>query len=130
VQPSKVCASGPSLGCGGGGALVITHAGNVRVILRFRDRQDAARRMCRQTPISRVHSPTSAIFGSQSISPSFFCGAHAEQSAMGPPGISGLYFLSHSLAVLFVLWPRPTTTTDPGARARRFIVSGERTRSS
>ena len=45
---------------------------------------------------------------------------------MGPPGISGLYFLSHSLAVLFVLWPRPTTT-DPGARARRFIVSGERT---
>jgi hypothetical protein len=42
---------------------------------------------------------------------------------MGPPGISGLYFLSHSLAVLFVLWPRPTT--DPGAGARRFIVSAK-----
>lgn len=99
--------------------LVISHAANVRVILR---QGVFGAAMCRRTPILRSRHLRKPI-----DTGSFLFGL-TEQSAMGPPGILGLYFLSHSLGVLFVLWPRPTT--DPGAGARRFIVSGGRARSS
>lgn len=101
VQPSKVCASGPSLGCDGA-PLVISHAANVRVILRFRGRFAASAAGDAACAAERQFS---GVRESQSISSClfFFFGAHGAKCNGASGNFGSLLFIALAGRVVCVV---------------------------